>query len=84
MSAPKGNRVEARHIHEATDEVRNWLDDHGSELDELDEDRRLVARLKYTGDLLLACDTAGDAEGSYQQARILASLALFYMARGLS
>jgi hypothetical protein len=77
------NRVEARHIAEATDEAHDWLDRSGNMLDAFD-DERLAARLKCVGDLLLAHDAAGHAEQAHETARELAGIAIFYMARGLS
>lgn len=76
--------VDKRHILEATDEVHNWLDSNGNRLDTLDDDKRLAARIKCLGDVLVAHDSLGDAEESHDTARELAALALFYLARGLA
>jgi hypothetical protein len=83
-SSIPANPVEARHVHEATSEVHEWLDTHGNELDGLDDDARLATRLRYVAGQLLAFDAQGQAEKSHENARELAALAIFYMARGLS
>ena len=77
------NTVDNRHLAEATVEARNWLDSQRNELDRLSH-KRLAARIKCLGDVLLAYDSLDDAEKTHENARELAALAIYYMARGLA
>jgi hypothetical protein len=74
-----GDAVEWRHIHEASDEVREAI---GGLLDV--DDKYIVDRITALSHLLVKYEDEGNAEKAHEVAKTIAAVSTLYLARGLA